>query len=52
MIKTIGYVGNKLVTAITYPGKDQGMSHCIDEGKTFIGSVQFTKILKQQKIKY
>ena len=51
-IVTVGYVGNQLVEAHEYPGKDSDLSFYIVNGKTYVGTARFTEIISRKTIKY
>lgn len=50
--KIIGYVGDKKITAFIYPKSDCGLNHYILNGRTFVGSVEFTSITRKKNIPY
>ena len=52
-IKVIeGYAGVNKVTAYVYPGADSGLSYFVFLGKTFSGTVEFTRIDNEYFEKY
>ena len=50
--KITGYVDRTPVIAYVYPGLDSGLSHYKIDGKTKIGTVNFTTISKEEKVEY
>ena len=48
-----GYAGSQKVTAHIYPGKDHGLSfYILEDGRTLVGTVEFTHILKKYTTEY
>jgi len=50
--KITGYVGRNPVIAYVYPGSDSGLNHYRIDGKTKMGTVEFTTISKEEEIEY
>jgi len=50
--KVVGLVGDKSVIAIIYPRNDSGLSHYIVDRKTYVGTVEFTQILREKWLNY
>lgn len=50
--KKTGYVGRESVTAFIYPGSDSGLSHYKFQGKTFVGTVEFSSVESVEQIIY
>lgn len=50
--KITGYVGRNPVVAYVYPGSDSGLNHYRIDGKTKMGTVEFTTISKEEEIEY
>jgi hypothetical protein len=51
-VKILGYVNNLYVIAFVYNGKDKGLSHYKLNNKTYVGTVQFTKIVSKESLYY
>jgi hypothetical protein len=50
--KITGYVNRTQVVAFVYPGADSGLNHYTIDGKTHMGNVKFTDILRTEEVPY
>jgi len=50
--KIIGKINEIPVVAYVYPNEDSGLNHYRINGKTFMGTVEFTSIFKEEEIEY
>lgn len=47
-----GRVGDKGVIAYLYPGRDSDLSYYKVDGKTYVGTVDFSEIYEKRRKKY